>query len=184
MNTDMAKVVGSCYMAKQHAIYMCPHLNVSFIHVFKSAGTSITSYLKDLCQPKLYQNQLYLISRHMSGTKLITPVKPEPGLLLLRQTAAFTFVREPVSRFVSALAELHKRNKKWVLQVEKAADVSGKALTTVAIEALFRTPFANIDEHIQPQSWLLTDCDGVAISNLTHIGVATSGLHEDVTGIL
>ena len=114
----------------------------------------------------------------------IVKIDTTEGNELLKLTGSFSFVRDPVSRFVSGLAETHKRRTPWALQVEKDADESGRPITTVAIESLFRTPLEQTNPHLAPQSWSLTDCNGKMMSTITHIGATEPNLHESISGIL
>ena len=52
MRTDLA----SCYESTLYEVGMCPHLNVSVIHIFKAAGTSTMKYLQGFCGPIMRSN--------------------------------------------------------------------------------------------------------------------------------
>lgn len=228
LELNMETELTACYQTTLYEIGMCPHLNVSVIHIFKAAGTTTMKYLQQFCKPimkelKVTDNFVSLCdagssplavlllltlrvrlsptntsSMHIKyyvmspghfkirkGDPILKIETVDSGPEMLRHTDSFSFVRDPVARFVSGLAETHKRRAPWALQVEKDADESGQPITTVAIESLFRTPLKKINPHLAPQSWSLTDCNGKAMNTITHIGLVSEGfLHDTISGIL
>ena len=70
---------------------------------------------------------------------------------MLARTATFTFVRDPVSRFVSALIEMRRRGDKFAVAVEKEAMESGRPVVEVAIERQYKQDLLHLNAHIIPQ---------------------------------
>lgn len=191
LELDIGSYIGGCYGMRPYEIWSCPHLNVSFIHIFKSAGSTIREHLIEMCQPPFPNyievfTQMNLAKLNWKNWKrmLCDTALPYTSCESLR-TESFTFVREPVSRFISGLVELAKRKNEWVLSVEQHAISTDRGLAAVAIEKLRALPLSKINTHVQPQSWFLTRCDnGMALPSLTHIGVVSPNLLRDTIKIM
>ena len=68
-----------------------------------------------------------------------------------RGTSTFTFVRDPVSRFVSSLIEMRRRGDKFAVAVEREAMESGRPAIEVAIEMQYKHDLYSLNAHIIPQ---------------------------------
>ena len=120
---------------------------------YKCAGTTIKKYLISLCggNPKvvmLHSGHLTL-PRSMPSRGHDFVQRAWPRLHLA--TSTFTFVRDPVSRFVSSLIEMRRRGDKFAVAVEREAMESGRPAIEVAIEMQYKHDLYSLNAHIIPQ---------------------------------
>ena len=114
---------------------------------YKSAGSSIRSLLESLCKGKSHVTVL-------TGGGHWTPsdIRKEPcNDKKIETTATFTFVRDPVARFISSMIETQKRRRPFALAVEALLKGTDRPVVEVAIEAMVAQKLMNIDEHLIPQ---------------------------------
>ena len=142
----------------------------SFVHLsalcfllcgrYKAAGTTIGKYFFDCCGG--LKNGYLLRSKHISHPHELIKLNPDQSSLareMVATSSAFTFVRDPLSRFISALSEIRRRtncekgsdNPAFICEVEKTAEASGRPVAEIAIEKLSLIPKKHIDEHLVPQ---------------------------------
>ena len=120
----------------------CDTESTVFVHVFKSAGSSINAKMLASCGAQshcmsLYASQCFGMGAMKNAVPLYDQCAPEP---LSRAFGGFVFsvVREPIARFVSAVDELKRRG------------VLAENETVVGVlEMIQREGF--FDAHIRPQ---------------------------------
>lgn len=133
--------------------YTCA--NLSYIHVWKAAGsTTIHELRADMC-PHLKTDDHSVISDS--------------------SLEFFSFVREPVGRFQSGLGEMAKRRHSWL---KPLVDEAWELNATVASVAIRHMPAMNyVNPHVGRQSYFfLTDVGQV--TNVSYIGLVRDLGHD------
>jgi hypothetical protein len=151
-------------------ILVCGELGISLVHIFKAAGTSLNQHFRWMVcpkQPKLYTEQF----GHLS-----------PEMQELDGTTAATFLRDPIERFQSGLADLlnrarfkHNKLHQWRNDIVEQATAKNTTCADAAIDWMLSIPkqdrFKLINTHLCPQSWFLLREDQSPIPQLGYLGI-------------
>ena len=157
----------------------CPLRGRTFVHVFKAGGTSINEQFMHACPESTCLAKLktcFKVVRTSKRPALATTALAPPAVLEARTAPTaltFSLVRDPIERFVSAHAELIKRNKAsphgdWV-----PTDGISKLIASVRSHGFW-------DPHVRPQYTFLLHDDGTPLP-LEYIGTMdTFSVAEDL----
>jgi len=133
-------------------VLFCPRRRVAFIHIFKSAGTTIVHALKSMCR-----NWVLVCPWHLYCRQTLDAAHGTVG-----EYAYFTFVRDPVARFTSGVLEAALRKNLKVIQAGVPAGAAANtaenadAIARRILTACVASPRL-CDAHLEPQlSFLAT----------------------------
>lgn len=167
---------------------LCPLRKLGYIHIFKSGGTTIMSLFRDACPGAIY-------IRSWAGACDFPPCGSWKHAAANRARhdnyAFFTFVRDPVERFASAVYEVSRRgfSSAWrkcrpKLAVKTDGEDGRLALSVLehcVVQPSMRLP-RRVDPHFEPQINFMLD-DASVLNQLKFVG-RVENLSEDLRAIL
>lgn len=126
----------------------CPMLNVTYAHVFKSAGTTLRTAVEQWCPGQFVRFTSW--DNHLEAHSEAE----------INSHTIFTFVRDPVTRFQSALFELSTPARRgdrnsWISKMVDKAFALNRTVASVAIDDMSLKNSANA--HLLTQVAYLVD---------------------------
>lgn len=190
-STDIFAGGTSSVLTSNHLeIVVCRPIGVAFVHVFKAAGTTGMYLLEKNCPAPLEQ---YIhwpceneVNKHASWRCHELP--HDAGEVFANVSQTFTFVRDPVDRFQSAVFEFALRdmtyNRSWLQRTRAKAEASGTTVADVAIAEIGKAfqRHIHVDQHMIPQTFSLIH-DGSVVPFLSHIALVGPGFEEELEAI-
>ena len=135
---------------------LCPPVRAGYVHIFKSAGTTILNIFKQMCERRFGTNASVVKCNYPHCTATTLPV---------RGYRYFSLVRSPDERLLSAIFEVHKRQEGIdgdLLQTLSPSDFVKNVLTRVLDGSLSNA-------HLLPQVTFLME-DGKVMPSLAYLG--------------
>ena len=139
-----------------------------FSHVYKSGGTTIQAGLRKLFREN-HLNKLDIFPDTIDGFITQGAERHEYKHIfkfITDETFVFTFVRDPISKFLSGFGEVSRRqlkNPKWIQLMNKIHDMTiedayfsqtGIELMRIWLDILVNRTF-DVDDHLLPNTWYL-----------------------------
>lgn len=171
------------------ALYLCPPIRAGFVHIFKSAGTTVSRAFSAMCINRFGVNGSLMRVPYHGVCDCRRPVcVRDTGRfactssddLHLEEYRFFTFVREPGDRTLSAIAEAHKRGHiKWESHMVLARSSPSRFVKDVLTRLNNRSL---LDGHLSEQVSFLLTRDRQILPSLTHVG-RVENIEEDFAAI-
>ncbi|KAL1512260.1 hypothetical protein AB1Y20_005522 [Prymnesium parvum] len=149
-------------------LHLCPPARVGYIHIFKSAGTTIASTFHYLCDKRFGAN----------STFVKMGVQTNADRLHIKDYRYFSFVRKPDERLLSAIYEVHLRNK----------GIDGHELETMSPSNFVKSVLLRqlndslVNTHLFPQVTFLLE-SGKVVPSLVYLG-RVENLSDELAAIV
>ncbi|KAJ8602779.1 hypothetical protein CTAYLR_002576 [Chrysophaeum taylorii] len=161
---------------KDYEVSVCPALSVAFVHVYKAAGSSGVRLMDVGCPEQRHQ---FCCCGCVQG--VVCHTRREDIDWSRNTTITFAFVRDPLERFQSAIFELARREKPFMLDWIKKAEDEGRQAGDVVVSQLFKLK-SRVDPHLMPQTYFLNDA-GKAVPNLKYVAKVGPDFAEEMQAL-